>query len=331
MMFKSFAWRHGRSFAVLACLMAAAPAAAQIAPDLASRVELRPFASMTLTDSQFLQGEKGTPVTLAGELRFPATAAAGAKLPAVIIVHGSGGNNSGHENWARAFNRMGVATFVMDSFSGRGLTQVSTDQDRLGRFNMALDAFRAQEMLAAHPRIDPERIALIGGSRGGTAVLYAAMRRFQKMWAPSFKAAAHFPLYASCYQQIDEDQDVVGRIHGFSGEADNYVDYRVCAAYFKRMKEAGKNADLDTFPGVHHSYDNVLSKAEPTPSQGAQSQFGCPTREEKGVLVNQLSKQPFSYKDACVTMNPNVGHSPDATAKTIAAVTAELKGLFKLQ
>jgi dienelactone hydrolase len=156
------------------------------------------------------------------------------------------------------------------------------------------------------------------------------MRRFQKMWSPNFKAVATFPLYTSCYDHIDEDTDVVGRIHGFSGEADNYVDFRVCAAYFKRMKDAGRDVELDTLPNVHHSYDNVLSKVEPTPSVGAQSQFKCVTREEKGVLVNQETKQPFSYRDACITMNPNLGYSPDATAKTIAAVTGELRELFKL-
>jgi dienelactone hydrolase len=328
----SFLIRHHLlGLAFLACLAAAAPAWAQTPPDLASRIELRTFSSLTLADSQFLQGDaKATPVTLAGELRFPATPVAGAKLPVVIIVHGSGGNNSGHENWARVFNQMGVATFMLDSLSGRGLTQVNTDQDRLGRFNMTLDVFRAQEMLAAHPRIDAERISLIGGSRGGTAVLYSAMRRFQKMWSPNFKVVATFPLYTSCYDHIHEDTDVVGRIHGFSGEADNYVDFRVCAAYFKRMKDAGRDVELDTLPNVHHSYDNVLSKVEPTPSVGAQSQFKCVTREEKGVLVNQQTKQPFSYRDACITMNPNLGYSPDATAKTIAAVTGELRELFKL-
>jgi len=197
----SFFIRHCRlGLAFLACLAGAASVWAQTPPDLASRIELHPFSSLTLTDSQFLQGDaKATPVTLGGELRFPAAPVAGAKLPVVIIVHGSGGNNSGQDNWARVFNQMGVATFMLDSLSGRGLTQVNTDQERLGRFNMTLDVFRAQEMLAAHPRIDAERIALIGGSRGGAAVLYSAMRRFQKMWSPNFKVVATFPLYASCY------------------------------------------------------------------------------------------------------------------------------------
>jgi len=33
---------------------------------------------------------------------------------------------------------------------------------------------------------------------------------------------------------------------------------------------------------------------------------------------------------ACVTVDPHSGHDPDATAKTVAAVTGELRGAFKL-
>ncbi len=310
---------------------ALAPAAAQTSPDLAARVELRSFASLSLSDSQFLQGDKtAKAVTIAGELRFPVTAAPVAKLPVVIVVHGSGGPSPTTENWARIFNRMGVASFMIDSFSGRGLTAVSNNQGAMGRFNMTLDTFRAQELLAAHPRIDPARIAVIGFSRGGTAVLYTAMRRFQKMWSPEFRVAGTFPLYASCFDQVDEDLDVVGPIREFHGAADDYASIQQCRDYFKRMKAAGRDVEQVEFPGAHHSYDNVLGKTEPVTSVGAQSQRNCAVREEKGVLVNQQTKQEFTYKDACVTVDPHTAHDPDATAKTITAVTGELRGMFKL-
>ena len=52
----------------------------------------------------------------------------------------------------------------------------------LGRLNFILDIYRALDILAKHPRVDPQRIALMGFSRGGQAVLYASLKRFKEMW-----------------------------------------------------------------------------------------------------------------------------------------------------
>ena len=76
--------------------------------DLAARTELRPFETLTLTDRQFLTGNKdGKPVTIAGELRIPQGASG--RLPAVLLLHGSGGVGGGTELWAKHFNEIGVA------------------------------------------------------------------------------------------------------------------------------------------------------------------------------------------------------------------------------
>src|SRR5215471_16762051 len=84
----------------------------------------------------------------------------------------------------KEFNEMGIASLLLDSFSGRGLVSTSADQALLGRLNMILDAYRAFDVLAAHPRIDAARIAVIGFSRGGQSALYSSLRRFQQMWNP---------------------------------------------------------------------------------------------------------------------------------------------------
>ena len=55
-----------------------------------ARFELRPVETITLKSQQFLIGDKtGNPAILAGELRIPKPGTD--KLPAVILVHGSGG------------------------------------------------------------------------------------------------------------------------------------------------------------------------------------------------------------------------------------------------
>jgi dipeptidyl aminopeptidase/acylaminoacyl peptidase len=131
-----------------------------------ARTEIHSFQSVTLTDRQFLLGEKdGKPVTLAGVLRFPRLA--NDRVPVVILVHGSPGISGYVTDWERELNAMGMATFLIDSFTARGIVSTSNDQSQLGRLAMIVDAYRALELLSKHPRIDPARIAIMGFSRGG--------------------------------------------------------------------------------------------------------------------------------------------------------------------
>src|SRR4051812_5680693 len=118
--------------ASLGAVLAQAVAAEPSVTDLAGRTELRAIPTLTLTDQQFLRGDKdGKPVIIGGELRIPRGVTG--KVPAVILLHGSGGPNGGHELWAKHFNEMGIASFLIDSFSERGLVSTSANQALLGR------------------------------------------------------------------------------------------------------------------------------------------------------------------------------------------------------
>jgi dienelactone hydrolase len=301
--------------------------------DLAARTELRPIETLTLTDQQFLTGDKNGKATLiAGELRFPQSASSG-RLPAVVLLHGSGGPGGGHELWAKHFNEMGIASFLIDSFSGRGLTGTSADQALLGRFNMILDAYRGADVLAAHPRIDPVRIAVIGFSRGGQSALYSSLTRFQQTWAPRVTFAAHIPLYASCNPTLIGDTEVSAvPIRLFHGAADDYVPVAPCRAYVERLRAAGRDVQLTEFAGAHHSYDNPLGPKVPTVGRGSQSVRACTLKEEpRGMIINAATGRPFSYKDPCVETDPHLGYDEPAAQATRLAVKQLLRTTFKLE
>jgi dienelactone hydrolase len=307
------------------------PAAADHNPrDMAARIEVHPIESLTISDRQFLTGDRnGQKVTLGGALQFPQ--GAGGKLPAVVLLHGSGGINGGTELWAKHFLGIGVAALLLDSFSARGIVGTSTDQAQLGRLNMILDAYRAFELLAAHPRIDPARIAVMGFSRGGQSALYSSMRRFQELWSPRAVFALHIPLYASCSATFVGDTDVTGPIRQHHGQADDYVTVAPCRPYFERLRAAGRDAQLIEYPGAHHVYDNPLAANTPTVGKGSQSTRACSLKEETiGTVINVATGQPFTYKDACVETDPHLGYNEAAARATREAVTEQVRTVLKL-
>jgi dienelactone hydrolase len=316
-----------------AALLSVSPTLAQANPkEIAARVELHAFPSLTLSDQQFLSGDaSGKPVTMTGEFRI---AQGAGRLPVVILMHGSGGIGANIEPWTRTFNAMGVSTFTIDGFSGRGLTSVNTDQASLGRLNFILDIYRALELLAKHPRVDPDRIVLMGFSRGGQAALYASLTRFHKMWNKSgAQFAAYIPFYPDCATSYAGETEVAARpIRIFHGIPDDYNPVASCKPYIQRLREAGHDVALTEYPDAQHGFDTPLNVGAVIVSTGAQTVRDCKIREaEGGVLLNVSTQQPFSYKDSCVQLNPHVGGNAAATQAARIAVTDFVRQVLKLE
>ena len=298
---------------------------------IAARVELHAIPTLTLSDEEFLKGRGGKPATVTGELRI---AQGSGKLPVVILLHGSGGIAGGIELWTHELNGLGVSTFVIDGFTGRGLVNVNTDQAQLGRLNLALDAYRALGILAKHPRVDADRIVLMGFSRGGQAALYAAVKRFDRMWNKSgARFAAHIPFYPDCmttYQADVELMPVPVRI--YHGGADDYNPIAPCREYVNRLRSLQQDVVITEDALAQHSFDNPIGAPKPTPSRNAQTVRKCRIREDaKGVLINTATKQRFSYADACVERDPHTGFDPDATSEAIWSVSKFLRARLRPQ
>ena len=319
-----------RSYAVAAfALCLTAPLAAS--QDIAARTELHAIQTLTLSDKQFLSGDsEAKPTTVSGQLRLPA---ATGRLPVIVLMHGSGGMGPNIEMWARELNAIGIATFAIDGFTGRGLTQTSTNQALLGRLNFILDIYRGLEVLAKHPRVDPQRIVLMGFSRGGQAALYASLKRFQQLWNKSgVEFAAYIPFYPDCATSFAGDTDTADKpIRIFGGTVDDYNPIALCKAYAERLKGAGRDVQITEYPNAPHSFDNPLGPKIATQSPQSQSVRNCKIVEEPaGTLVNGSTKEPFTYKDGCVALGPHLGHDPEATRQVKQAVTAFMRSVFKL-
>jgi dienelactone hydrolase len=128
------------------------------------RPELYPVGTVALGTQQILSGKRnGQQTLLAGELRIPP---GNGRVPAVILVHGSDGLSLSVERWAQELNGIGVAAFLLDSFSGRGITSTVDDQSKLHGLALMVDAYKALGILIKHSRMDANRIAIMGFSKG---------------------------------------------------------------------------------------------------------------------------------------------------------------------
>lgn len=286
--------------------------------------------SLTLTNEQFLRGDtaNGVAVTLTGNLRFPNWEE---RLPAVVLLHGSGGAVSRRaSNWGKFLNKMGIATLRLDSFGKRGIGQVGGDQSQLSVFAQIYDAYRAVDALATHPRIDPSRIAVMGFSRGGIAALYTSMSRFQDLYGPArARIAAHLPFYPTCNIQLVGELEIADApIREFYGAADDLTLAAPCRDYIARLRATGKDVSMTEYPGAFHAFD------DPGPPSltlhDVQNMAKCQRREEDGKIINNETGKPFTYTDACVKRGATVGYDKAATAAAQAAVKEFLTQVFHL-
>ena len=295
-----------------------------------ARIEVHPFRTVTLTDQQFLTGAKdGPPVVIAGELRLPGPGTD--RLPAVVLVHGSGGVNAKVDRWSQELNGIGVATFILDSFTARGIVETATNQAQLGGLTMINDAYRALEVLATHWRIDPARIALMGFSRGGRVALYASLTRFQRLHGPTDVAfAAYLPFYAPCNVTYIDDGEVSDRpIRLFHGTADDTTPVAPCRAYVERLRQAGKDVQLTEYADARHGFDNHLLTA-PVFVPQAQNGRRC-TLEEQPVGQYRLTARPFRLGAPCLERGITVAYHAQAHRAALKAVKDFLTMTFNLK
>jgi dienelactone hydrolase len=301
--------------ALLICAISVLPSEAARSQPV-SRTEVHPVQTVTLSTAEFLLGKKdGKSTMIAGELRIPKPGTD--RLPAVVFVHGAGGIGFNYGMWAGELNEAGFATFVSDSFTGRGITNTFTDPAQLSPYAKMNDAFAALAMLTKHPRIDPDRIAVMGFSNGAVPSLYASMDRFQRAYAPaSANFAAYIGFYTPCNTaMIDDDKVSQKPIRLYHGVADDWVSISPCRDYVARLKKVGANIDIVEYPGAYHLFDNQAIVGTVRNPQATTEFRKCRFEERsQGVIINSDTGQPASLNDACIERGTTIAYNAEATA-----------------
>jgi dienelactone hydrolase len=198
-------------------------------------------------------------VTLDGKLYRPATTA---PRPAVIVVHGCGGQSPASRTWGEVLSKWGYVALVIDSFTGRGIKEVCTRAGgRVDARERAWDIDGAASWLKAQPFVRADRIGLMGQSHGGAATLFATLRDLSDKSpppTPAFVAAIAF--YPDCTLRGRTTQrfDVQRPLMILIGEKDDWTPADKCRELLPRL--SGKPVEMHTYPDAVHAFDATSAK-----------------------------------------------------------------------
>lgn len=275
------------------------------------------------------------PADIHGSLIVPS--GADGPVPAMIILHDSAGISEAHEfAWADHLRSLGIAAFVVDSFTGRGVTDTVQDQSKVTGQSMIIDAYQALALLAAHPAIDRERIGVMGFSKGGYATYLAAWQFFDTLLSQDdLHFAAYIPVYGDCAFQQETPRLVGGPMLFLVGEGDDWTPAASCQRAVDAAADAGFMVEQITYPGGH-SFDNPAAIRQTI--TGGLSWADCkffvdynvPTRGfryDGQTDWDSWSAYP-SYEKECLKTSASVEYNAESTAQARSDAAAFLNRIF---
>ena len=219
-------------------------------------VKIETFAPDNLSDI-YRDEWKVKPAEIFGTLYLPD---GDEPFPAVILYHGSG-HPKRFEPWFKdlvpGLVGAGIAAFVLDSYTTRGISSTADDQTKLSKATRLVDAFQALEKLASLSMINENKIGISGYSFGGTiAMVSADMRLVEAGLAGGKKFAAHLPVYPSCQSQFRTLKLTGAPMLFLVGGLDDYTPAKYCVSYVERMVAKGYNAMIKVYPEAYHAWIN---------------------------------------------------------------------------
>lgn len=230
--------------------------------------------------------------TIDGKLFLPPDAGS-RRLPLVIVVPGSLGVAGSHLAHAETFTGLGMGAFVLDPFGARGIGSTVANQTHYSFAASAWDVLAAWKVLSARSDIDPERIGAQGHSRGGSAVLTAATRRFADRAVGAGRGLkAVLAAYPWSGHQFLDPSVGATEIRVLMGDRDDWCSPMQVQGHVQAMRLAGAQARLRLFAGAAHSFDR-----ENTPLQRIDEASVSPAAPtmylaDDGAFIHPLERTP---------------------------------------
>jgi len=280
-------------------------------------------------------------VTVDGKLFLPASGlrSANEKLPLVMIVPGSLGVAPSHLAHAETLTTAGFATFVLDSFGARGVSSTVANQTQFSFAASAYDVLAAWQVLSRLPGIDATKIGAQGHSRGGSAVLTAATRRFadavigQERGLSAVLAA--YPW--SGHQFCDPDVGATS-VRVLMGDADEWCSPMQVQGHCQAIRLSGGDVSMRLIAGAHHSFDRgteitdvaeaSVSPAAPTAYLADDGAFIHPVRGVPETELGDRDLMVYALKAGYGRKGARIGSRPGDAELFKADMLAFWTGMF---
>jgi dienelactone hydrolase len=221
------------------------------------------FPSFNAKTSQDIANGGATAVkqSSGGFLVLPPTASAENPVPAVVILHGSGGDWSGHSvAMANYLAKHGIAALTVDTFAARNLRKTDNYFLRIQKapiYTQIADAYKALDALNKHPYIQHEKIAVTGFSFGAASTLYAMFEQVAEgivgKDGPRFSAFASF--YAGCSFDFEDFRTGGKPVLLMMGAKDESMSIERCKWFRDKLIAHNTPTELIVYPNAAHGWD----------------------------------------------------------------------------
>jgi dienelactone hydrolase len=210
----------------------------------------------------------GVGVSLAGYLFNPALRARA--VPAVLLLHGAGGNAEDLLDTARVLAEQGYVALALTMRGFRG----SEGQDDCGA-RQADDAVEALNWLGRQPGVDASRLGIVGFGQGGQVALLAAAqttlpravvayfpvtdtRRLKETTAYEpmrmYVATTCDPRGAQVVSPVAHVSSISAAVLLIHGAADDQVPASQSELMYDALQAAGKQSELHLVPEARHEF-----------------------------------------------------------------------------
>ena len=235
----------------------------------------------------------------------------GTPLGSVVALHGCSGLyatrgarkgqlNARHQAMADLLTAQGYSVVFPDSLQPRGETELCTQKmgtRKIDQTERRADALAAMAWVASQPWAGATRIALLGWSHGGSAVLSATNSMRADVRAQVVKPAVAIAFYPGCSAALKSGYQPNTTLAMMVGEKDDWTPPQPCIALGQAV-----GAEVNVYADSHHDFDNPTGSVQLrrdvpngiNPGQGVHVGPNPAARELAYARLLQLLQQAFT-------------------------------------